>query len=252
MYPQSAVMHTASTLFLHSKHVVFSEPSQTPPSTPNAPTGHHMTGFHQIVYAGLPDAKGRQHILQVAKNRMEGQQGTHSSTSVVIATQTKVDIPPLHPAAPLTASPMPPPPAAPVPPNLEDTIDDTIVVAKIAGEGGESTSHGGGGRWAGDVDVEWLSRETEGYSGADLSSLVRNAAMTALQERDEEEMGRGVGGGMEVGSRSSAGARGRVAELDFLELARRHFQSALESTSPSSGVEAIEKHERWARQWHVT
>lgn len=102
---------------------------------------------------------------------------------------------------------------------------------------------GGAARWASDVDTEWLSRETKGYSGADLTSLVRNAAMAALREQDERFCYPSGGGG------GSGNVDGR--SLSQLLLARRHFEAALETTRPSSGAEAIAKHEGWARQWHV-
>lgn len=109
---------------------------------------------------------------------------------------------------------------------------------------GDGDGDGGGGRWSSDVDVEWLSQETNNYSGADLSSLVRNAAMAALREQvmfvARGENGRG----------GEDGVAGADLELE-LELARRHFEAALESTCPSSGAEAIAKHGGWAQQWHV-
>lgn len=123
--------------------------------------------------------------------------------------------------------------------------------------GGRGRTRIGGGRWANDVDLTWLSQETKGYSGADLSSLVRNAAMIALREEGE---GRKGGGGRPVGIRDSvnvasanvsAAGRDDVCTNGVLVLARRHFDTALASTEPSSGPEAVAKHERWARQWHV-
>lgn len=110
------------------------------------------------------------------------------------------------------------------------------------GVDGSGRTGGGGGRWARDVDVAWLSQQTKGFSGADLSSLVRNAAMVALREEGE---GVAKVAARQVTAGGSAGGRG------LLMLARRHFETALASTEPSSGPEAVAKHERWARQWHV-
>lgn len=89
-------------------------------------------------------------------------------------------------------------------------------------------------------------RETGGYSGADLSSLVRNAALTALQEREDERQGLCVvDGGVGPGETLQSGPWRPGL------LARRHFEAALESTKPSSGPGVIAKHEAWARQWRV-
>lgn len=117
-------------------------------------------------------------------------------------------------------------------------------------------SCGGGGRWASDVDPEWLAQQTQGYSGADLSSLVRNAAMASLLE---EEKGRGgewfhIGGGTKGGGSSSSNCSSSSSSSSkgvSLELGRRHFETALMSTEPSSGAEEVAKHETWARQWRV-
>lgn len=104
-----------------------------------------------------------------------------------------------------------------------------------------------GGSWASDVDAAKLSRQTQGYSGADLASLVRNAAMAALQ--DHEGGGAGEGG---CGRSSSGGGSGDGggSSRGVLVLARRHFETALATTRPSSGSEVVAKHEGWARQWH--
>lgn len=104
---------------------------------------------------------------------------------------------------------------------------------------------GGGGRWSSDVDLEWLSQETKDYSGADLSSLVRNAAMAALRGRVLF---------VTRGENGLNGVDGASGADDFeleLELTRKNFEAALESTSPSSSAETIARHECWARQWHV-
>lgn len=125
---------------------------------------------------------------------------------------------------------------------------DTSSTDRSGGGGGHGSGRnrgGGGGRWARDVNVAWLSQQTKGYSGADLSSLVRNAAMVALREEGESA----AEGAVRLGSTSAAG--GSVGRSGLLVLARRHFEAALASTEPSSGPEAVAKHERWARQWHV-
>lgn len=92
-----------------------------------------------------------------------------------------------------------------------------------------------------------------------MSSLVRNAAMLALREEGE---GQGGGGdeerrrresGPRIGGRAAGGRSGAAGgRSGTLVLARRHFETALASTQPSSGPETVAKHERWARQWRVS
>lgn len=118
-----------------------------------------------------------------------------------------------------------------------------------ADDGNRSSGGSGGGRWASDVDTTWLSQQTKGYSGADLSSLVRNAAMVALREEEEEGgQARGYERTVPGGGSNTGGSSGR----GVLVLARRHFEAALANTQPSSGPEAVARHETWARQWHVS
>lgn len=224
----------------------------------------------QIVYAGLPDDEGREHILRAAKARMEGLRTTGAATpaatqllSAAVDTNRNHEgddnLPPASlpearastvPTAAATAAGTPNDAsatagaaAAALDESVEKTTPphpDTNGTSGGSGGGGD----GGGGRWARDVDVTWLSQETRGYSGADLSSLVRNAAMVALREEGERAAG-GAGRPASSAGGESVGGRG------VLVLARRHFETALASTEPSSGPEAVAKHERWARQWHV-
>lgn len=118
-----------------------------------------------------------------------------------------------------------------------------------------SATGGSSARWSDDVDIDWLSLETERYSGADLSSLVRNAAMSALLEQEPQGFFVDVGGDRELGASTKTAPRdfGGITKGSVqLELARRHFENALETTSPSSGLDVISKHEAWARQWHLS
>ncbi len=241
----------------------------------------------QIVYAGLPDAAGRRHILHAAKARMEGRgQGLQAAVAAaadsprlslpvtVASGSTRGDeaMPGKREAAGANTAAAPAPAAAAA--SIGSTASSTPAIAgecasmpprcqEGSGTGGGSGGGGdgssvaigggsGGGRWASDVDTEWLSQRTNGYSGADLSSLVRNAAMVALREEGE---GQGGGGGearrcRESGPRGGSGAAG--GRTGALVLARRHFETALASTQPSSAPETVAKHERWARQWRVS
>lgn len=224
------------------------------------------------MYAGLPDADGRRQILGASKARMEGLSTTaaaatgamvaeappstqlpppeDSDTRVLLAAQEVKTFPPAvdSSAGVSTAT------TAAVP-----TKDGRGSGSSVHPDRGSSTGGSGsrpvgcgsrGGRWASDVDLLWLSRQTKGYSGADLSSLVRNAAMVALRE---EGGGGGGGRGGRRGALSSfvGGGRGTGRKEGVLIITRKHFEAALASTQPSSGTETAAKHERWARQWHV-
>ncbi|CAN0467597.1 unnamed protein product, partial [Ectocarpus sp. 12 AP-2014] len=226
--------------------------------------------FDEIVYAVLPDADGRRQILGASKARMEGLSTTaaaaagamvaeappstqlpppdDSDTRVLLAAQQVKTSPPAVDssagASTETTAAMP-------------TKDERGSGSPVHPDRGSSTGGNGsrpvgggsrGGRWASDVDLLWLSRQTKGYSGADLSSLVRNAAMVALRE---EGGGGGQGGRRGALSSFVGGGRGTGRKEGVLIITRKHFEAALASTQPSSGAETAAKHERWARQWHV-
>ena len=70
-----------------------------------------------------------------------------------------------------------------------------------------------------DVDLYELARRTEGYSGADLEALVREAAMRALKE-----------------------------SLDIDKIYMRHFLEAMEKVKPSITPEIIKIYEEWAQR----
>ena len=125
--------------------------------------------------------------------------------------------------------------------------DDTLMVPPRSSLVRTPMYEGGAGfaRWADDVDEAWLSRQTQGYSGADLNSLVRNAAMAALRDQKKAKGGEE----REIPASFCHGASSSSEVL--VMLARRHFEEALASTQPSSGLETVAKHESWARQWHV-
>jgi transitional endoplasmic reticulum ATPase len=77
-----------------------------------------------------------------------------------------------------------------------------------------------------DVDLEEIARRTEGYSGADLELLVREATFLALRE-----------------------------DINAKEVAMRHFEAALNKVKPSITPDMLKFYESWlekARQLAVT
>lgn len=211
----------------------------------------------QIVYAGLPDLKGRQHILRAAKARMEAVPSPEVPPSPITTTTraSSADTTSCKTSPAITIEPdaSTPATAAATATAVVAAPDASSELPEWAESGhararGSSTGDGyRGGRWASDVDTAWLSQQTEGYSGADLSSLVRNAAMASLRAQGDENSEGKEGGRCHV----SSGAGDNGAATAYLVLARRHFEAALASTRPSSGPEVVARHESWARQWHV-
>ncbi|CAM9512107.1 unnamed protein product [Discosporangium mesarthrocarpum] len=208
--------------------------------------------FDEVVYAGLPDAEGRRHILSALRARTQracaesAGMGTRSVAVVVpgggggwgdpvVGGEGQGHFEGVMADDDCTL------PAGPRWEERENQLEQAKVPeGESGGNWGSGQGAGAGGRWAGDVDLEWLSgRVTEGYSGADLSSLVRNAAMAAFQEVLDGE-GRGGGDGV-----CGTGIRVGVP----LEIAQRHFVLALAATGPSSSPEVVRRHESWAQEW---
>lgn len=69
---------------------------------------------------------------------------------------------------------------------------------------------------ADDVDLDWLASETDGYVGADIEALCREASMVAS---------RAV-----IGDESPEGVKSR---LESVELTKSHFEEALDEMGPS-------------------
>ncbi|MEM4475417.1 MAG: AAA family ATPase, partial [Fervidicoccaceae archaeon] len=70
-----------------------------------------------------------------------------------------------------------------------------------------------------DVDLEEIATLTEGYSGADLAALVREAGLRALREN-----------------------------MAASKVSRRHFDEALQTVKPSLSKEGVEFYIRWYEQ----
>lgn len=76
------------------------------------------------------------------------------------------------------------------------------------------------------LDLESLVRQTQGYSGADLKQLCREAAMGPLREM-------------------SAGQLSAVAVADLRPIQRRDFKQALRRLKPSVGPAEVERYVQW-------
>jgi len=87
---------------------------------------------------------------------------------------------------------------------------------------------------ADDVNIEWLADKTEGYSGADIEAVCREAGMLAIREA--------INPGM---SREEAK---KVAEK--IKITRKHFEEALKKVRPSLTKEDIERYKKIVEEFH--
>jgi len=76
--------------------------------------------------------------------------------------------------------------------------------------------HGRGKPFADDVDLDELADELEGYTGADLEAVVREASMLAIREMAEE-----------------LGPEEADERADEIEIGADHFERAIESVEPT-------------------
>jgi len=76
-----------------------------------------------------------------------------------------------------------------------------------------------------DVNIEELARKTEGYTGADIAAVCKEAAMIALREKYRS-----------------------TGSLDVVKVGMEHFMKALERVMPSLSKSDIEMYERLARE----
>lgn len=79
---------------------------------------------------------------------------------------------------------------------------------------------------ADDVDMEWLASETDGYVGADIEALCREASLVTSRSV--------------IGDESPDGVTDR---LDGVEITQEQFKAALEKMSPSVGEDVREHYE---------
>jgi transitional endoplasmic reticulum ATPase len=85
---------------------------------------------------------------------------------------------------------------------------------------------------ADDVDLDWLASETEGYVGADIEAVTREASMAAsrgfIRSVDPEEIGESVGN---------------------VRISREHFEQALDEVTPSVTEDTKERYEEIEEQF---
>ncbi len=87
---------------------------------------------------------------------------------------------------------------------------------------------------ADDVDIDWLAERTEGYSGADIEAICREAGMLAIRETIKPGM-------------SKEEAREAAKKL---KISKRHFEEALKKVKPSLTKEDLKKYEKIIEDFH--
>ena len=85
-----------------------------------------------------------------------------------------------------------------------------------------------------DVDIEELAKKTEGYSGADIEAICREAGMLAIREAIKPGM-------------SKEEAK-KVAES--IKITKKHFEEALKKVKPSLTKDDLKKYEEIVRDFH--
>ncbi len=83
-----------------------------------------------------------------------------------------------------------------------------------------------------DVDIEELAKRTEGYTGADIASLVNTAALIALREHVEKYKD----------------PKEAIKHKDELKISMKHFEKAFEKVKPL-GTKEMERYRRIAEEF---
>ncbi len=85
-----------------------------------------------------------------------------------------------------------------------------------------------------DVNIEELAERTEGYTGADIEAVCREAAMLAIREAVKPGM-----------------SREEVKEIaKSIKISRRHFEEALKKVKPSLTKEDLKRYEKIIEDFH--
>jgi len=86
---------------------------------------------------------------------------------------------------------------------------------------------------ADDVNIDELAEETEGYSGADIEAVCREAGMQAIREF--------------IGNSDQENIKDTVKRI---KVHKRHFEKALEKVKPSLTEEDIKRYEQIVKDFH--
>ncbi|KAG2494237.1 hypothetical protein HYH03_007592 [Edaphochlamys debaryana] len=101
-----------------------------------------------------------------------------------------------------------------------------------------------------DVDLGGLAARTEGYTGAELAAVCREAALAALREEMQEQAMAAAAAG-ETGSGGEADARAAV-EVEAAGasgvVAGRHFEAALRAVRPALSAADLAAYAEWGRR----
>ncbi|MDI9645177.1 MAG: CDC48 family AAA ATPase [Archaeoglobales archaeon] len=85
-----------------------------------------------------------------------------------------------------------------------------------------------------DVNIDELAEKTEGYSGADIEAVCREAAMLAIREKINPNM-----------------AREEAKEIaKSIKISKKHFEEALKKVKPSLTKEDVERYEKIIEDFH--
>jgi transitional endoplasmic reticulum ATPase len=94
-----------------------------------------------------------------------------------------------------------------------------------------------------DVDMEFLAKLTEGFSGADITELAQRACKAAIRDSIEAEARRKAAEALNPGQEI------KVAADPVPELTRRHFEEALKGARVSVTATDLEKFEQFRRKF---
>jgi SpoVK/Ycf46/Vps4 family AAA+-type ATPase len=98
-----------------------------------------------------------------------------------------------------------------------------------------------------DVDLAQLAARTDGYSGADIASVCRTAAMMPMRRILEE--GRRTHGNNVAAMQKMLADRGVSEAAAKLPVEMAHFLDAIAATKPSVGHADAKKYEQWMAEF---
>lgn len=99
-----------------------------------------------------------------------------------------------------------------------------------------------------DVDIEFLARETKGFSGADLTEICQRACKLAIRENIEKDLARERAREEARATNPDAMVEGEEGEEDLVpEIRRDHFEQAMRFARRSVSDNDIRKYEMFAQ-----